>query len=862
MDIERWPKIDELYHQASQLNPSERASFLAKACDGDEYMRAQVESLLGFDGKADFMEKPALGVAAQLLSEVPIPEMIGHKIGHYQILEKLGSGGMGVVYKARDEHLHRFVAMKVLPESFAADAERLNRFEQEARAASALNHPNVITIYDVAQVNRTPYIVMEFVEGQTLRQMISGEPLPIATVIRVGEQLAEGLSKVHAAGLIHRDLKPENVMVRRDGLAKILDFGLAKFEPVVGDASEAVPMSQTTNSGLVGTLNYISPEQIRKRPVDFRSDQFSFGCIVHEMATGRCVFQRETPTQTLSAITDETVESMATLRPDAPLQLSRVVERCLSKDRAQRYQSTEDLVRELRQIRDALFVSAAPQMRGSFKRTAFLTACVAALLSVGVGVNRVLRERAANSQKQLQSLAVLPLENLSHGEQDGYFADGMTEELITEIGRTTFPLRVISRDTVMQYKRTRKTVRDIADELKVDAVLEGSVLLSGKNVKITEKLVRAVTQEELWSNRYEGSTEDVLNLQRRVARDVARQINSKTTPDKQTGPERTKKVDTDAHWDYFVGLHYYNNRFEGNPEDLHKSTEYFDQAIQKDPNYAPAYSARATSYIVQVAWGMLLASDAFPAAKQDVMKSLTLDPTRAQPHVALGGILLDYEWDWPTAEAEFRKAIEMDPNYTEAYLGYSKLLSLLEQHDEALAMLQHSLQQDPLSVVVNRRLGLALYWARRYDVSIQQYLRTLQLDPRSHPIVEELALAYEMAGKPQEAFEQYQQWARLGGVPESRTSMFEAAYKSRGMKGYWQKRLEMEIEDEKRGDVWTYVMAALNARVGNNQQALAWLERAYLARDVGVNSLKVDPVFDGLRSDPKFIDLIRRIGLP
>jgi serine/threonine-protein kinase len=861
MDVKRWPKIEELYFQASHLKPSERAAFLAKACDGDDYVRVQVESLLGFDANVDFMEKPALAVAAELLPDDPLSDMIGRNLGHYQIVAKLGSGGMGVVYKARDEHLNRFVAMKFLPESFASDAERLNRFEREARAASALNHPNVITIYDVARVNRTPYILMEFVEGETLRQMVSSGPLPMDTVIRLAEQLAEGLSKVHAAGLIHRDLKPENIMVRKDGLAKILDFGLAKFERLGGDALEAVTICQTTNSGLVGTLNYISPEQIQKRPVDFRADQFSFGSIVHEMATGRCVFQGETPTQTLSAIADATVESLAKLRPDAPLQLSHVIERCLSKDPTQRYQSTEDLARELRQIRDALLVAASPPMPGSFRRSAFLAVCVAAVLTVGVEVNHFLRDRVANHQKQIQSLAVLPLENLSHGEQEGYIADGMTDELITEIGRRISPLKVISRDTIMRYKETHKTLQQIAGELAVDAILQGSMTLSDRKLQITEKLIQGRTQQLLWGKVYDGAAEDVLNLQRAVAHDVARQINGKTSSEEQTGRTQAEKVDAEAHWDYLVGLHHYNNRFQGDPEDLRKSNKYFDQAIQKDPNYAPAYSARAASYIVQVEWGMLLASDAYPAAKEDIVKSLNLDNSRPEPHVSLGRILANYEWDWRKAEAEFKQALELDSNYTQVYLDYSSLLTLLGRHDDALSMLHRGLEEEPLSVPLNHKLGFALYWARQYELSIQQYIKTLELDPRSPFIVEGLAEAYEMAGKSQQAFEEYQQWAKLGGMSQSQTAALEAAYKTRGMKGYWQKRLDIEIEDEKRGDVWTYVMASLYARVSDKKQALLWLERGYQARDDRFSFLKVDPVFDPLRADPKFIDLIRRIGL-
>jgi len=865
MEVERWRHIEQLYHQALERSLPERDSFLAIACDGDECLRDEVESLLRLNSKADqFMEMPALGIAAQLLSNETFPDAIGSKLAHYDILEKLGSGGMGVVYKARDEHLHRFVAVKVLPETFANDSERLKRFEREARSASALNHPNVITIYDVAHVHSAPYIVMEFVEGQTLRQMISTGPLPMTVVMRLAEQLAEGLSRVHAAGLIHRDLKPENVMVRHDGLAKILDFGLAKIIPSIDDPSEPQTMSDKTHSGLVGTLSYIAPEQILRQPVDFRADQFSLGCILYEMATGKCAFRRATPIQTLSSIVREEVQPLRDLRNDSPIQLCRVVQRCLSKDPGERYQSTQDLARELGEMRVAQLELTGLKTESPARRARYLAAIMVVLVTVaGIAMNRVLRVHPSDGHsRQVKSLAVMPLENLSRAEQDGYLADGMTEELITVIGRTISPLKVISRDTMMRYKEVRKGVSEIASELAVDAVLEGSVLLAGQRVRISERLIHGKTQEVLWANSYDGDTEDVLTLQRQVARDVAHEINIKSTPEEESRPALSEKVNSEAHWDYLVGLYHYNNRFRGNAEELRKSTEFFDHAIQKDPNYAPAYAARADSYIVQSQWGILLPSDAYPAAKEDVMTSLRLDGGRGEPHASLGRILTNYDWNWVQAEAEFKRAIQLSPSYSEAYLWYSQLLSYTGRHDEARDLIQQALERDRLSLPLNMSLGFALYMARRYELSIQQYQRALDLDSDSAQTVIGLGEAYEMAGKYQQAFEEYQKWARNGGMPKSRISKLELAYKTSGIRGYWQKRLEMEIEDEKSGEIWTYEMASLYARVGNTQQALIWLEKAYQEHQDRVSGLKVDPVFDSLRSHSKFVDLIRRLGFP
>jgi len=824
-------------------------------------MRREVESLLEFQEKTNgFMEAPAFDVVVEMIrqsSDESLNDPVGRPFAHYYVVERLGSGGMGVVYKARDEHLQRFVALKILPESFTADPERLQRFEREARSASALNHPNVVTIYDVGQVDSTPYITMEFVQGSTLRHLLANGALPTATVLRLAEQLASGLAKIHTCGLIHADLKPENVMITEDGLAKILDFGLAKPAPIIDGPSQP-EVTHTTSSGLAGTLSYLSPEQILGRTRDFRADQFSFGCILYEIATGRPAFKRETAAQTFEAITDFATESIENLRPDVPKKFCRIVERCLAKEPEGRYRSTPELAHDFQELREAQTAPAT-----SLSRTVRLfAAMIVAVLVLAIGISfRPLLDRlfenAAGSIK-VASLAVLPLENLSGGEDGQVFADGMTEELITEIGRVN-GLQVKSRTTMMRYRNSRKTVPEIARELSVDAVLEASVWQSGQTMRVNAKLIEAADRIR-WTREYEKDLQDVLTLQREIARDIAQAINLHLTPHDERRINREEKVDVQAQRYYWLGLNELNKRTAAG---MKRSSEYFSEAIDRDPNYAPAYAALSNSYIVQTFQGMLLPSEGYPAARDAAILAINLDPTVAEAHAALGRIRTSYERDWAGAETEFKTAMELNKNSELVYQWYSQLLMATGRLQDAIAMGQRAIGQDPQSPAAHVGLGWLLYFAQMYPEAIEEFKFALALDPGFPLAMSTLADAYDAVGRADDAFEWRQKQLEIEGVIKRDLIKLDGAYKAGGTHGYWQQRLKMEITDQKQtGEEWTYFMAVFYARVGDREQALNWLEKAYNEGHDRLIYLKVEPVFERLRSDARFVNLIKRLGLP
>jgi serine/threonine-protein kinase len=795
-----------------------------------------------------------------------MPLSPGTNLGSYQIVSLLGSGGMGEVYKAKDLKLGRSVAIKVLRRDLASDPERLRRFEQEARAASSLNHPNIVTIYDIGEQDGTRYIAMEYVEGKTLRELLVGQPLPTKKLLKLSTQIADGLAKAHSAGIVHRDLKPENLMVTADGLVKILDFGLAKLmpEPSQVDTEMATRTKETREGIVLGTVQYMSPEQAAGHRVGYHSDQFSFGSILYEMATCKLAFSRETVTETLAAVMRDEPEPISVLNPDVPAQLTHIIGRCLEKEPQQRYDSTRDLARELEsvdELRTAPQAALPPSKRLPVAGVVgFGLLAVLVVMAVGLYTGDVQEWLAGDrGAPRIESIAVLPLQNLSGDPEQEYFADGMTEALITDLSKIG-ALNVISRTSAMHYKGSDKPLPEIARELNVDAVIEGAALRVGDRVRITAQLIEAATDQHLWAESYERDMRDVLALQSEVAQAIAQEIQATLTPEERSLLATSRPVDPEAHEAYLKGRYYLNKR---TPEALQKGLEYFQQAINKDPEFGLAYAGLGLSYVLLEGYGVLPPGEAFPKARAAATKALEIDETLAEAHTQLGNIHWRYYGDWEVAEREWKRAIELEPNSARAHYIYGYNLGHTGRAEESILEIQRARELDPLSLITNANVGYIYYLARDYDQAIAEYRKVLEMDPNFGIAHFLLGRVYVEKGMHKESIEEFQEALRLSG--HSAGAMAELGY---GYAAAGQTADALRMLDELRelsGEGWVPPgwVAHIYIGLGDNDQAIQWLEKAYQQHSTsGIQSVKVDPLFDPLRSDPRFQDLLRRMNFP
>jgi serine/threonine protein kinase/tetratricopeptide (TPR) repeat protein len=792
--------------------------------------------------------------------------LVGSKLGPYEIVAPLGAGGMGEVYRARDSRLGREVAIKVLPASFSNDPDRLRRFEQEARAAGILNHPNITAVYDVGTVGDAPYVVSELLEGETLRSRLAGGPLAPRRAIDFALQIAHGLAAAHEKGIVHRDLKPENLFVTKDGRVKILDFGLAKLtKPDEAGPQTNLPTETAgTEPGvLMGTLGYMSPEQVRGKPSDARSDIFSFGSILYEMLSGGRAFHGDSAADTMSAILREDPPELSSTNQQVSPALDRVVRHCLEKSPEQRFHSARDIAYALEETLAGTTATGIvpPKPRGRrLRRWALLTTGVAALLAVLVvaDVGGVRRRLFGSKSHAIQSLAVLPLENLSRDSAQEYLADGMTEALITDLAQIG-SLRVISRTSVMRYKGTKKGLPEIARELDVDGVVEGSVLRAGSKIRITAQLIHASTDRHLWARSYERDFKDVLALQDEVAQAIASQIQARLTSDEQARLSRARAVNPEAHEAYLKGRYEW---YRWTPENFQKALEYFQQAIAIDPSYAPAYAGLSLAYARLGDGGAWRPVDAYPQAKSAALRAVELDPDLAEAHVALGMSILWNDWNWMEAEREVRRGIDLNPGSATAHLACSAVLTNVGRNEEALVEINHAQELDPLSVTLRGVKAFRLFTARRYDEAVEVAKSALALDPASLQARETLGRAYLQKGMVGPAITELERAVDLSRRDPGTVRLLGFAY---GVAGQKEKAQILLRELEQRFDR-SYVAPAFIALVflglGDRDHAFEWLEKGYELRDSGIVRLVAAREFDPLRSDPRFADLMRRVGLP
>lgn len=785
---------------------------------------------------------------------------IGQSLGHYRIVAQIGAGGMGVVYRAHDEELDRDVAIKVLPPGALTETAR-KRLHAEARTLAKLSHSNISQVYQFASQNGADFLVMEYVDGMTLARKLAKGPVPEEELLELGEQIARTLQYAHEHGIAHRDLKPGNIMVTSAGQVKLLDFGLAKL---LRTSETATTESITEALGPAGTLSYMAPEQLRGGEPDFRSDIYSAGVVLYEMATSRRPFEEKISTALADNILHKPPPPPHILRSSLSLKLQDIILKCLEKDPENRYQSAKELAIDLRRLASPSSVSGQipiaeariPCRRPIMTSVIVIGLALALLFAANPGHWRQ-RLMGKAATEQIKSLAVLPLENLSHDPTQDYFADGMTDELISDLAQIG-SVRVISRTSAMHFKGTREPLREIARELNVDAVVEGSVLRAGDRVRITAELTDPRSDRDLWANSYERDQHDVLALQREVALAIAHQIKLTLTPKERQALSTAQAVNLKAYEAYLQGRFYLSQR---TPHALITGVEYFQRAIGEDPNYAIAYAGLADGYGLLTTYGVQPAKDSMPKAKAAALHALELDDSLAEAHTSLAMIRSGFDWDMPGAEKEYRRALELAPGYATAHHWYGLYLSSLGRDQEAFAEMRQAQNLDPLSPIISTNFAWCYYLAHQYEQSIQQARLTLQQFPNFPAPHEVLGQAYAENSMGEEAIAELQRFILLAGDDPLTQAELGYVYAVYGKREEALATLAKLTNESRRNSVPAYAMAILHVGLGNRDEALRWLDKSFQERDARLGNLKVHPMFDRLRADPRFQELLRRIGL-
>lgn len=764
--------------------------------------------------------------------------MIGHTISHYRILEKVGSGGMGVVYKAEDMKLSRFVALKFLPEEFAHDAHALNRFQREAKAIAALNHPNICTIYEIDEVDGRAFIAMELLEGQTLKYRIGGKALDIETVLDLGIQIADALDAAHSKGIIHRDIKSANIFVTNRGQAKILDFGLAKMtsKPAGIDVRVAAleEDDDVTSPGItVGTVAYMSPEQAQAAELDVRTDLFSFGVVLYQIATGKLPFQGASSNLITDAILHRDPVPAREINPNVPLLLQEVIRHTLEKDRNLRYQHASEIRVELQKLKH--------DTESGRTSTAHTTA-----------------RRPQRVSKIIDSIAVLPFENAMGDLEHEYLSDGIAGSLINRLA--TIPkLRVIAQSTVSRYKGRVTDAQAIGRELNVRAVLTGKMMQSGGSLRIGTELVDVITGTQLWGAQYNRQPGDIFAVQDEISNEISEKLRLRLSRAEKKCLTKHHTENAEAYRMYLKGRHHWNQWTE---EGFYKAIEYFQQAVEQDPNYALAYTGLADSYVL-LGWNSYLPPrDAFPKSKAAVLSALRLDPGLAEAHTPLAAVLWLYDWQWEDAEKEFKHSLNLCPTYPTANHWYAESVMTMGRYEEALAKMKKSQDLDPLSLIINVAVAWALYVGRRYDEAHEQLRRTLDLD-QNYPVTYWiLGLVLRKMGRHDLAIAEGENAVKFSGGSPIMGAALAHTLAEAGRAADARQILDDLTELARQKYVAPYFFAGIYIGLGDHDRAVEYLERAYEEHSHWLIYLHIDPGVDDLRDNRRFQDLLRRVGLP
>lgn len=894
MNAEQWQKINSLFHAALEREPGARAAFLAQSCAGDERLRREVESLIASHEPSDsFIESLAPDLAAGLLAEHQARLTVGQSVGHYKVITLLGTGGMGEVYLAQDTKLGRRVALKLLPARFTAKSDRLHRFEREARAASALNHPNIITIHEVGQVSDTKFIVTEFIEGHTARQQMSAGKIGIREALDIAIQVASALEAAHKAGIVHRDIKPENLMLRPDGIAKVLDFGLAKLteSQSPGHGTEAsMPAKVDTEAGLLmGTVAYMSPEQARGLSLDARSDIFSLGTVIYEMIAGQAPFVGATTSDVIVSILEREPALLSRCAPEVPDELERIVKKALGKDREERYQRANDLLIDLRNLKQELEIRAkldaarpvdlngarppgfqlpvdtdeqpttrstnsavsltvpgTENLAGAIKirkRTVALS-----LVALLIAVAAIVYFAYFTRPESIDSVAVLPFVNVSNDADAEYLSDGISDSIINRLSQLSNLKKVISLGSVLRYKGKLIDPQLVGRELNVRALLMGKLTKRGDDLLINAELIDLKDNRRLWGGQYNRKLAGILTLQGEIAREISDRLRLKLTREEKQRLAKSFTDNDEVYRLYLLGSFYVRNRIQ-----TEKAVEYLEQSIQKDPNFAPAYSQLAYSYNrIGIGFGPE-AEEARQKAEWAVQRALELDDTAGDAHACLALLRANVR-DWTGASREFERAIELDPNSADVQAFYARFLSGIGRSDEAILHMKRAQELDPTAPVQYHDLGKILSTAGRFTEAMDQYRKALELNPKYRPAHAGILLWYLAQGKCDEALAQIENYKTLVDADNSWVIAYAFAVCGKRVEAY--ERLDKLKMSQRIHPIW---LAKIYATLGDKDRAFEFLGKVPSYGPVPFSS--VSPAWDSLRSDPRFTEILKRMNL-
>ena len=767
-------------------------------------------------------------------------DLVGRSIDTYRIVSRLGAGGMGEVFLAHDSALDRPVALKLLPADIAADPDRLRRFHQEARAASSLNHPHILVIHQFGEIERRPYIVTEFVEGETLRHRLRSGVLGARTAVEIGVQVASALAAAHARGIVHRDIKPENIMVRPDGYVKVLDFGLAKVRSARRSGRDSGPDAVTEPGVMLGTPRYMAPEQIRGADVDARADVWSIGVVIYEMLAGRPPFDGPTIADVMAAILRSDAIPVEIAAPQVPAALARLVARTLEKDPDDRLASSGELLAELVAIK-ATLDSSPPRDRS---------------VDSPAPARRTRTRKAA----AIDSLAVLPFVNGSGDPEADYFCDGVTDHIIETLSRVP-RLKVMSWSMIARYKRKEVDPIDLGRALNVRAVLTGRVVQHGEHLTINVELVDVDEGWRLWGEHYDRHLADIFSLEATIATEISDKLRLQLTGREKKALTRTFTRNVAAYQAYLRGRYCWNKRVQ--PK-VQQAMRHFEEAIAADPAYALAYTGIADCYAIlgMTEYGSAPPREAMPRSKAAALKALEIDDRLAEAHASLAHVLAFYEWRWEDAEREFRRAIELDPQYVFAHAWYALFLAAMRRFDEAIAAQERALALDPLSLIMSKNLGEMFYYARQHDRAIDQYRKTAELDAGFARTSLFTAMAYLAMSNPNRAVDELQTGLRLAPGDTIMEGVLGCALARAGRRSDARDVLQTLETRAATQYVPPFTLAMIHIGLDRPDPAFEWLERAFDERSSWLASLNIEPLLDPIRGDPRFAPLVRRVGLP
>ena len=766
---------------------------------------------------------------------------------------------MGEVYNARDTKLDRTVALKILPPEFADNRGRRERFVREAKAASAITHPNVAHIYEIGESDGAHFIAMEHVEGETLAARLKGRPLPTKEILDIGVQVADALDEAHEKGITHRDIKPGNLIMTARGQVKVLDFGLAKITRLRQGYGEAnadsdAPTEAKTAAGVVmGTVSYMSPEQALGRDVDGRSDLFSLGVVLYELTTDRLPFSGNSPTETIERITHDQPEAIARFNYDAPADLERIIRKCLEKDAGNRYQSAKDLLVDLRNLKrdtESGAVVEPARVRRRLARPALVAGILAILAAAAVGLYW-----SSGRAEQIDSLAVLPFENGSEDPEAEYFSDGVTETIISSLSQLP-DIKVISRNAAFHYKGQKIDSEAVGRELGVEALVLGRIVQRGGDISISAELVRTRDSGQIWGAQYQRKAADIFSIQEDMAREISEALRYQLTAEQEQRLTRQHTASSEAYQAYLRGRYHWNQRTE---QGFRRAIVRFQEAIEKDPGYALAYSGLADTYSI-LGFYFVSPTEAFPKAKSAAERALEFDDTLAEAHTSVAWVRLFYDWKFAEAEREFQRAVELNPTYATAPQWYSAYLQIMQRHNEAIESVRLAVELDPLSLIINADYGSWLGFAGRHEEAAEQLRRTLELDPNWAVGYLRLGWNYADQGSVEEAIRAYEKAAGLSGGRIGLGPLGHAYAKS-GRIDEAQAVLGRLEELSTTGYISPPDMASVYAGLGDLDRSFEWLEKAYQQRSYELLFLRAFPAGKDLAADPRFADLMRRIGL-